>query len=378
MNNSLIETLDGGTPVGQPLTETNSHDVDGNRVKQVAGSSTFTYSYQGLNILYEKNVTGGTTTVTKHFYAGGLQVAKLAGSTVYYLHQDALGSTRLVATTSVTIKFSSNYVPYGNNYGISGKEVFMYTGKSYDSATGLCYYGARYYDPNLGRFVTQDSKFGRTGDPQSLNLYSYCRDNPLKLVDPNGHDWWNPFTWSAPQQAIAITVVVDVVAVAAVVSVPLTCGATAAVAKVAVGAAIQTTAYTIANGNQATATGALANAAVGALGVGVGSAIAGATFASSLISSGLQMAGAATTSVLGPVINAAVTNTSPNISPLSLLTDVALSKVPLAKSWGGQIVQTTVQQTISSVMPYVPIPNLMFTATVDWGGTPIKYGVRAN
>ena len=69
-----------------------------NRVKQVAGSSAFTHSYQGLNILYEKNVTGSTTTVTKHFYADGLQVAKMVGSTVYYLHEDALGSVRLVAT----------------------------------------------------------------------------------------------------------------------------------------------------------------------------------------------------------------------------------------------------------------------------------------
>jgi hypothetical protein len=44
----------------------------------------------------------------------------------------------------VTIKFSSNYVPYGNNYAVSGKEVFMYTGKPYESATGLYYLGARY------------------------------------------------------------------------------------------------------------------------------------------------------------------------------------------------------------------------------------------
>ena len=51
-------------------------------------------SYQGLNILYEKNTTSGVT--TKHFYANGLQVAKMVGVTTYYLHQDALGSTRLV------------------------------------------------------------------------------------------------------------------------------------------------------------------------------------------------------------------------------------------------------------------------------------------
>jgi hypothetical protein len=65
--------------------------------------------------IYDKNVTGGTTTVTKHFYANGLQVAKMVGTGTYTLHADALGSTRVVATSTVTVKYSSNYVPYGSN-----------------------------------------------------------------------------------------------------------------------------------------------------------------------------------------------------------------------------------------------------------------------
>jgi hypothetical protein len=63
---------------------------DGTESQQVTGSSTFTCSYEGLNILYEKNVTGSTTTVTKHFYADGLQVAKMMGTGTYYLHEDAI------------------------------------------------------------------------------------------------------------------------------------------------------------------------------------------------------------------------------------------------------------------------------------------------
>ena len=185
--NRLTKVAQSGT-----TKQLNYYDGDGNRVKQVAGSSTFTYSYQGLNVLYEKNVTGGTTTVTKHFYAGGLQVAKMVGSSVYYLHEDTLGSTRLETTSTVTVKFSSNYVPYGNNYAVSGKEVFMYTGKPYDSATGLYYEGARYYDSATGRFITQDSISGTLQDPLSLNRYVYARDNPMNLIDIDGHEWWNP------------------------------------------------------------------------------------------------------------------------------------------------------------------------------------------
>jgi RHS repeat-associated protein len=108
----------------------------------------------------------------------------MTGATVYYLHEDALASTRLVATGSVIIWFSSNYVPYGNNYAISGKEVFMYTGKPSDSATGLYYFGARYYDPSTGRFISEDSYPGDKNDPMTMNLYVYARDNPERYVDP--------------------------------------------------------------------------------------------------------------------------------------------------------------------------------------------------
>jgi len=111
----------------------------------------------------------------------------MVGSTTYYLHQDALGNTRLETTTTVTVKFSSNYVPYGKNYAMSGREVFMYTGKPYDSATGLYYFGARFYDPTTGRFTIQDSITGVQEDPMSLNRYIYGRDNPERYTDPNGH-----------------------------------------------------------------------------------------------------------------------------------------------------------------------------------------------
>jgi hypothetical protein len=80
--------------------------------------------------LYDKNVTGGTTTTTKHFHAVGLRMVKMVGSETYNLHADALRSTRLVATSTVTVKYSSNYVPYGSNFGMTGKEAFIYTGKS--------------------------------------------------------------------------------------------------------------------------------------------------------------------------------------------------------------------------------------------------------
>jgi RHS repeat-associated protein len=100
-----------------------------------------------------------------------------------------IGEHQVSRKKRTTNKFSSNYVPYGNNYAVSGKEVFMYTGKPNDAATGLHYEGARYYDSTMGRFITQDSVTGIQDDPMSLNRYIYARDNPIKIVDLAGHEW---------------------------------------------------------------------------------------------------------------------------------------------------------------------------------------------
>ena len=63
----------------------------------------------------------------------------------------------------------------------------MYIGKLLDTTTNLYYYGARFYDSSIGRFITADTNMGSTSDPQSLNRYIYARDNPMSLVDPTGH-----------------------------------------------------------------------------------------------------------------------------------------------------------------------------------------------
>ncbi|MBU2541138.1 MAG: RHS repeat-associated core domain-containing protein, partial [Candidatus Omnitrophica bacterium] len=55
------------------------------------------------------------------------------------------------------------------------------------------FYGARYYDPEIGRFITPDTIVQAPSDPQSLNRYAYCRNNPLNLIDPSGHGWFSKF-----------------------------------------------------------------------------------------------------------------------------------------------------------------------------------------
>lgn len=62
----------------------------------------------------------------------------------------------------------------------------LFTGQRLDS-TGLYYYGARYYDPSIGRVISPDTIVPNPANPQSLNRYSYCLNNPLKYIDPSGH-----------------------------------------------------------------------------------------------------------------------------------------------------------------------------------------------
>ena len=167
--------------------QANLYDGSGDRVQQVAASSSFTYSYQGVSVLYETNATGPSTTTTKRFYAGGLQLAETVNSSVRYLHEDALGSVRLVTSPSMVTIFSSNFLPFGERFGWAGREETTYTGKQLDAATGLCYFDARYYDPSTGRFVTEDTYQGSLDDPATLNRYVYASDDPMRYTDPTGH-----------------------------------------------------------------------------------------------------------------------------------------------------------------------------------------------
>lgn len=64
--------------------------------------------------------------------------------------------------------------------------AYRYTGQQSDADSGLLYLRARYYEPSTGRFISQDLYKGDHKDPATLNLYVYCKNNPIKSVDPSG------------------------------------------------------------------------------------------------------------------------------------------------------------------------------------------------
>lgn len=111
---------------------------------------------------------------------------------VYYLHQDHLGSTLVVTDDTGSEVSRVQYEPYGEIYqaGSSGTDHFRpkFTGKELDEGIGLYYFGARYYDPSTGRFISADRSVG-ADVPSGLafNRYAYAKNNPITYTDPSGH-----------------------------------------------------------------------------------------------------------------------------------------------------------------------------------------------
>ena len=116
----------------------------------------------------------------------------ICGSDILYYHTDHLGSSNVITNTSGGNIEGIYYYPFGGTRLQTGNDCVnhKFTGQEEDSETGLYTYGARYYDPVLGRFISPDSIIPDVFNPQSLNRYSYVLNNPLKYIDPTGMRNW--------------------------------------------------------------------------------------------------------------------------------------------------------------------------------------------
>ncbi|MGH9599427.1 MAG: RHS repeat-associated core domain-containing protein [Terracidiphilus sp.] len=92
-----------------------------------------------------------------------------------------------------TAEESCHSLPYGNGEDCGTvRSAHLFTGKERDAESGNDYFGARYYASSMGRFLSPDDPilYQDKEDPQTWNLYTYVRNNPLNRVDPNGHLKW--------------------------------------------------------------------------------------------------------------------------------------------------------------------------------------------
>ncbi len=125
-------------------------------------------------------------TTTVYAYGPSGLLSKQTGGEVSYYHTDSLGSSSLVTDTNGNRVYYSDYEPFGDSLHTSGEERYTYTGKELDASTGLYYYGARYYDSSLGRFISSDPVSGNQYNSQRLNRYTYVLNNPMVYTDPTG------------------------------------------------------------------------------------------------------------------------------------------------------------------------------------------------
>ena len=190
---------------GAAGSETYSYGDGETRVKKVTGDKTTYYVSADYEEVWQN---GRRIDVIKHYRSGGQKVATRDDGGLKYIYSNHLGSSARMADHRGNQVKAMFYMPFGGSAGESGDATarYRYTGKEKDDS-GLYYYGARYYDDALGRFLAADSILPNVYDPQQLNRFAYVRNNPIKLVDPDGH-----LAFLAPLVGAAIGAVANVAA----------------------------------------------------------------------------------------------------------------------------------------------------------------------
>jgi RHS repeat-associated protein len=186
------------------------------------GSNNIRYIYDAGNAKLGKEATVGGVT-TKRWYCGAMEydnskdlsmihtdegiieVTTSGSKPVYnyeYFLKDHLGNTRVVFNSSGTLLQRTDYYPFGltsSLYSSSTDNKYLYNGKEIQQELALDWYdyGARFYDPQIGRFHSEDplsEKF------YGINPYNYCANNPILLNDPTGKDW--TISWDMDKEGV--------------------------------------------------------------------------------------------------------------------------------------------------------------------------------
>jgi RHS repeat-associated protein len=178
--------------------------------RSTTGQST-TYRYDGLGRRIEKSVNG---VVTRYVYDGGDIIAVLNGANQVlatfahgpgiddplalrrstgpaFYHQDGLGSIAATSDASGALAGAVSYDAFGRvlaNTTPNAGAAYSFAGRELDTESSLFFNRARYYDPDLGRFLSEDPvPFVEGGD---INAYAYARNNPVNMYDPTGELAW--------------------------------------------------------------------------------------------------------------------------------------------------------------------------------------------
>ena len=160
------------------------------------------YTYDGLDVVLDDS----NGTLTKYQNGPGIddKLKSVSGTTTKYFLDDMLGSSVKLVNAGLFggVSDSNTYDSFGNRTNTSFSSRYQYTGREWDTTTGLQYSRARWYDPQIGRFISEDPIGFRGGD---ANLYGYVGNNPAMLRDPSGEIpvWDNYWHWHYARQCAA-------------------------------------------------------------------------------------------------------------------------------------------------------------------------------
>lgn len=168
--------------VTRPNTQTISYKYDalGRRVQRTPSSGVSTnYVYDGEDVI--KDINSDNSTVE---YLNGLGVddklRQTSSTSTLYFIQDHLGSTRALTDASGNVVENTSYDSFGN--GNSSLTKYGYTGREWEAEANFYYYRNRWYDPQVGRFISEDP----VGLDGGINLYAYIDNDPVNDTDPLG------------------------------------------------------------------------------------------------------------------------------------------------------------------------------------------------
>lgn len=168
------------------------YNGDGLLYERTENGVTTRYYNDGANIIAEAIVSGGIANHKASYLRGLGLVARIDanGNKAYYL-QNGHGDVVELRDSNGNLLNDYSYDIWGNPLTVNETidNPFRYSGELWDDTTELQYLRARWYDPSLGRFISEDSYEGDIKNPLTLNYYVYTANNPLRYIDPSGRDY---------------------------------------------------------------------------------------------------------------------------------------------------------------------------------------------
>ncbi|MGF7036581.1 RHS repeat-associated protein [Paenibacillus mucilaginosus] len=168
------------------------YNGDGLLWERTEDEKTTRYYYDGDQLIAEGEVNGSAVTLKARYVRGSgkeLIAREDSDSKAYYLHNGHGDVTELRDSTGARLN-SYQYDIWGNSERVQEtvSNPFRYSGEYWDNTTNLQNLRARWYDPSIGRFISEDTNEGDITNPLSLNLYTYAHNNPILWIDPSGHE----------------------------------------------------------------------------------------------------------------------------------------------------------------------------------------------